>query len=127
MDSEKEASNHYARGNLSLGSRHPLRRDAVALIFIAACWMAAIILVNPIGEFPSVDDWSYLLAVRALVESGEIRFSDWTGANLLSHVAWGSLFALPLGVSYTTLHISTWGRSKGQPLLVFRAKGLGPN
>lgn len=84
-----------------------LSSDFWALQFITACWITAVILVNPLGEFPSVDDWSYAAAVRALVERGEIRFSDWTGVNLLSQVFWGGLFALPFGVSYTALRIST--------------------
>jgi hypothetical protein len=58
-------------------------RDAAALIFIALCWIAAILLVNPIGEFPCVDDWAYLKSVRALVERGEIVLSDWSAPNLI--------------------------------------------
>ena len=69
--------------------------------------MAAIIFVNPLGEFPSVDDWSYVSAVRALVNDGQIKFSDWTATNLISQVFWGALFALPFGASYTVLRIST--------------------
>jgi len=81
--------------------------DSGALLFIAVCWISAVVLVNPLGEFPSVDDWAYLTSVRALVENGEIEFSGWTAANLISQVFWGALFALPFGASYTTLRIST--------------------
>ena len=84
-----------------------LSNDSAALLFIALCWITAIILVDPRGEFPSVDDWSYASAVRALVERGEIKFSDWTTPNLISQVWWGALFALPFGASYTALRIST--------------------
>jgi hypothetical protein len=77
------------------------------LIFITLCWIIAIILVNPLGEFPAVDDWAYLTSVRALVEHGELTFSNFAAQNLLSHILWGSLFAFPFGVSYTTLRFST--------------------
>jgi len=81
--------------------------DSAALLLIALCWMSAVILVNPLGEFPSVDDWSYVSTVRALVERGEIELSDWIATNFISQAFWGALFAMPFGVSYTTLRIST--------------------
>src|SRR5688572_26577028 len=84
-----------------------LSGDGAALAFIALSWLTAIILVDPRGEFPSVDDWAYLTSVRALVERGEISFSDWNAANLISQLFWGAVFALPFGVSYTSLRIST--------------------
>jgi hypothetical protein len=92
----------FAEARASLFSR-----DAAALIVISVCWTAAILLVNPIGEFPAVDDWAYLKSVQALVERGEIVFSDWSAPNLITHILWGALFAVPFSVSYTTLRIST--------------------
>ena len=91
----------------ALGFERFTNSDTPALLFIGLCWIIAIILVNPIGEFPSVDDWSYVSAVRVLVERGEIKFSDSTATNLISQVFWGAFFALPFGVSYTALRIST--------------------
>jgi hypothetical protein len=92
----------FAEARASLFSR-----DAAAYIFISVCWIAAILFVNPIGEFPSVDDWAYLKSVQALVERGEILLSDRSAPNLITHLLWGALFAVPFGVSYTTLRIST--------------------
>jgi hypothetical protein len=81
--------------------------DISAMSFITICWILAVILVNPIGEFPSVDDWAYVWSVRSLVEHGEFRFHPWTAPNLISQVLWGALFAFPFGVSYTALRVST--------------------
>ncbi len=81
--------------------------DAAALLFVSIAWIIAIILVNPIGEFPVVDDWAYLGSVRGIVERGELVFSDFAAQNLLSHLLWGSLFALPFGASYTALRFAT--------------------
>jgi len=101
------SANQFLERRLASSGGRILSHDSGALLFIALCWIAAVILVNPIGEFPSDDDWSYVSAVRALVERGEISFSDWTSPNLISQVLWGALFALPFGASYTTLRIST--------------------
>ncbi len=82
-------------------------QDAAALLCITVSWTVAVAIVNPLGEFPAVDDWAYLISVRTLVEQGELRLSDFASQNLVSHLLWGSLFAWPFGVSYTTLRMST--------------------
>lgn len=81
--------------------------DSIFLLLIALIWVTAVLLVNPIGDFPLNDDWAYASAVRTLVESGELRLSDWTGANLIAQVLWGALFCLPFGFSFTALRLST--------------------
>jgi Dolichyl-phosphate-mannose-protein mannosyltransferase len=70
-------------------------------------WLIMIMLVNPVGDFPLNDDWAYGYSVRALVEHGELRFSGWTATNLLGQVAWGALFCVPFGFSFTALRLST--------------------
>jgi len=94
--------------------------DTSAICFITICWILAVVLVNPIGEFPSVDDWAYVWAVRSLVEHGEFRLHPWTAPNLLSQVLWGALFAFPLGATYTTLRASTLVAALLGALAVFR-------
>ncbi len=66
-----------------------------------------IILVNPIGNFPLNDDWSYGKAVQSVVEHGEFKLFGWTATNLISQVYWGALFCLPFGYSFTALRFST--------------------
>jgi hypothetical protein len=83
------------------------KADSICLLLIALIWVTAVLLVNPIGDFPLNDDWAYGSAVRTLVETGELRLSDWTGANLIAQVVWGALFCLPLGFSFTALRLST--------------------
>lgn len=82
-------------------------RDGVCLLVLAASWVLASVLVNPVGQFPISDDWAYYGSVRALVMEGRIWFSDWGGMNLFSHVLWGALFAALFGLDYTVLRIST--------------------
>ncbi len=81
--------------------------NGYALFVIAQCWLVTLVVVNPIGDFPIIDDWAYLVSVRSVIEHGRFEYSDWTAANLVSQIAWGALFAWPFGVSYTVLRFST--------------------
>jgi 4-amino-4-deoxy-L-arabinose transferase-like glycosyltransferase len=77
------------------------------LLALAGLWIAAICVVNPIGDFPLNDDWSYAQPVRSLVEEGRIHFCGWTSMPLVSQVLWGALFCIPAGFSFTALRFST--------------------
>ena len=58
-------------------------------------------------EFSVLDDWAYYASVKALVEHGQLVFSNWTATNLISQIAWGAMFAIAFGTSYTVLRFST--------------------
>ncbi len=81
--------------------------ETYPLILIIQVWAVALVLINPLGNFPIADDWAYLPSVKALVEHGQLVYSNWTAPNLVSQIAWGALFALPFGTSYTVLRLST--------------------
>jgi hypothetical protein len=83
------------------------RVDVALLLAIAAVWIALVVVVNPIGEFPLDDDWAYVLPVKGLLESGTIRFTDWNAVSLIAQAFWGALFSWPVGFSITALRIST--------------------
>ena len=70
-----------------------------ALIFLL--WLIALLLVNPLGDFPLNDSWSYGKAVHNLVEDGEFRLGKFTGMPLLTQVLWGSLWCEIFGFSFT--------------------------
>lgn len=78
--------------------------DISIFIFI---WIVTISIVNPIGNFPLNDDWSFALTVKHLLDHGYFRPTDWASMTQLTNTLWGSLFCLPLGFSFTTLRIST--------------------
>ncbi len=84
-----------------------LPADGYALLLILQVWVVALIVIDPVGDFPIADDWAYFSSVKALVEHGRLVYSDWAAANLVSQFAWGTIFALPFGLSYTVLRIST--------------------
>jgi Dolichyl-phosphate-mannose-protein mannosyltransferase len=81
--------------------------DKAVVILLAAVWLAMIILVNPIGNYPLNDDWAYGWSVMTLLKQGGFQLSDWTAVNLLSQVIWGALFCIPFGFSFTALRVST--------------------
>lgn len=70
-------------------------------------WIIAIVLINPIGEFPLNDDWSFAIAVRNFLALGSFKPTDWTGMTLFSQVLWGALFGKIWGFSHSILRIST--------------------
>lgn len=82
------------------------RRGKEFFLFLLV-YLAAVLLVNPSGEFPLNDDWAYAKVVKHFLETGEILFSDWQGMTLLSQLLWGTLFCLPFGFSFLALRIST--------------------
>ena len=77
------------------------------LLVLTALWCLAIILVNPIGNFPLNDDWSYGLTVKFLHEHGDFRPAGWTCMTYISEALWGDLFCLPAGFSFTAVRFST--------------------
>jgi hypothetical protein len=81
--------------------------DLYPLLVILQAWVGMLVVINPLGNFPVVDDWAYFASVKALVEHGQLVFSNWTATNLISQIAWGAIFAFVFGTSYTVLRIST--------------------
>ena len=98
-------------------------------IALTLMWLAAVLLVNPSGNFPITDDWSYGYAVKALVARHEWRLSDWTSVPLATQVVWGALFCLPAGFSFLALRVSTlvlaWASGIGMYRLT-RVAGAAP-
>ena len=74
---------------------------------LSIIWILSIILVNPRGDFPLNDDWSYGLAVKNLIDYGGYYPTPWTSMPLISQVLWGWLFCVPSGFSFTALRFST--------------------
>jgi len=91
--------------------RKPVRRigrgDAAMLAMLVTIWGLVVLAIDPAGDFPLNDDWSYGLAVKYLVVDGHLRFTDWLSLPLITQVLWGALFTLPLGFSFTALRFST--------------------
>lgn len=74
---------------------------------LALLWMASILIVNPIGEFPLNDDWAFARGVYNLLEKGQLILGDWPAITLVAQLFWGALFCKIFGLSLTVLRIST--------------------
>ncbi|MCF6291491.1 MAG: glycosyltransferase family 39 protein [Desulfobacterales bacterium] len=79
-----------------------------APVFLLCClWLVMVVAVNPVGDFPLNDDWSYGETVRILIEEGRFHLTGWVSMPLIAQVGWGALFCLPTGFSFTSLRLST--------------------
>lgn len=77
------------------------------LCILGLVWVALIIAIHPLGNFPLNDDWVYGLAVKSVLENGYYQFPSPSSANVGPMVYWGALFCLPGGFSFTALRLST--------------------
>lgn len=65
------------------------------------------IIVNPIGDFPLNDDWSYGKALYYSI-TDTYTIGNFGAMTLFTHLIWGMLFVKIFGFSFTVLRISTF-------------------
>jgi hypothetical protein len=75
-------------------------------LILSAIFIFAELIVNPIGDFPLNDDWSYGKSVHYL-EQGDYTIGSFGAMSLFTHLMWGALFVKIFGFSFTVLRIST--------------------
>jgi len=85
----------------------PRWRPCWPLAAVIAIFTIVVIMVNPLREMPIKDDWAYALTVRTLVQTGEYHLHDWSAPNLIFQAYYGSLFVRLLGMSFSSLRLST--------------------
>jgi hypothetical protein len=84
-----------------------LQGTLLDFLLIALLWSIAVFLVNPVGEFPLNDDWSWSMTAKRLAEGHGYQPGSWSEMTLFTHALWGALFCLPSGFSFTALRYST--------------------
>jgi hypothetical protein len=84
-----------------------MRSDVGWLAFLIALWILMSALVNPVGDFPLNDDWTYALAVKSILQIGRFALPSSATTNTFAQAYWGALFCLPFGFSFTALRFST--------------------
>lgn len=83
------------------------RREAFAVAAAtAAAWVVLIILMNPRGEFPMMDDWIYQRMVAAWIADGRLAIPDVTQMVAVGHVALGVAIARLAGLSFEALRLA---------------------
>ena len=101
----KKPAAFSATAGAAMGQKRPSERPVIAMLIIA--WILLACLVNPVGNFPLNDDWSYAQSVKVLLEEHRLIYTGWSSMTLFFHVIYGALFCLPFGFSFTALRIST--------------------
>jgi hypothetical protein len=76
------------------------------LILLFIIWLIAAVIINPIGEFPFGDDWSFSKPVKYFCETGQIKLTGWSSMTLLAHLFWGIGITEIFGFSHSALRIS---------------------
>lgn len=83
------------------------RSEWRVLLMLTGIWVSLVLLVDPRGNFPMLDDWSYGRSVKHLLEHGVLRYDGWNAPTLFLQVLYGAAFAWPSGFSFETLRLST--------------------
>ncbi|MCF8244659.1 MAG: glycosyltransferase family 39 protein [Saprospiraceae bacterium] len=77
------------------------------LALLALTWLAAMIVINPTGNFPLNDDWAYAKDVWYLSQQGILKLDDWPAMTRLTQIFWGAAFCKVFGFSHEVLRYST--------------------
>ncbi len=77
------------------------------IFFLLALFLAAAFIVNPIGDFPLDDDFSYGKTVKNFYETGILRMHGWFSATEVFQTFVGILFSNMFGFSFTVLRFSS--------------------
>ena len=93
--------------------------DRRAVVLLVAAFVAAVVLVNPIGNFPLNDDWGVGFTTFTLLETGRVELTPFASATAYLQFAWGALWAGVFGPSFTTLRFATLTLSLGATLVTF--------
>ncbi len=81
--------------------------DGRFYLLLSMLWIGLAFLVDPRGEFPLNDDWSYHQAVRFLAEENRLQFNEWQAMSLVAQVFWGGFVCKIFGFSFTVLRCSS--------------------
>src|SRR5690348_12597464 len=70
-------------------------------------FLLAELIVQPFGNYPLNDDWSYAKSVIIMQNENRLDIGDWPAMTLVTHLLWGFAFVKLFGFSFLTLRIST--------------------
>jgi hypothetical protein len=88
-------------------------------IVLVAVFLAAVLIIDPRGDFPLDDDWGVGFTTFTLLETGHVQFTPFASATAYLQFAWGALWAAAFGPTFTVLRLSTLALSLGSTLLMF--------
>ncbi|HEX6641069.1 MAG TPA: glycosyltransferase family 39 protein [Thermoanaerobaculia bacterium] len=94
-------------------------RSSAAPVVLIAVFLAAVLVVDPRGNFPLDDDWGVGFTTFTLLQTGRVQFTPFASATAYLQFAWGALWAALFGETFTVLRLATLTLSLGSTLLAF--------
>ncbi|HYO77455.1 MAG TPA: hypothetical protein VE010_13420, partial [Thermoanaerobaculia bacterium] len=88
-------------------------------LLLLAAFVAAVIAVDPRGNFPLNDDWGVGYTTFTLARTGEIHFTPFASATAYLQFIWGALWVTLFGESFTVLRFATLTLSLASTLLAY--------
>ena len=73
------------------------------ITLLVSVWVILIAVINPVGEFPFADDFAYAKPVKHLLETGQVRITDWSSMTLVAQIYIGAAVTSVFGFSFTAL------------------------
>lgn len=77
------------------------------LILLIGIFIGCEVVVDPYGDFPLNDDWSYALAIKHFYATGEINPGKFPAMSLCTQILWGYMFTKVFGFTFMALRLST--------------------
>lgn len=87
-----------------IANKPSFRTDAL----ICALILISYILIWPVGDYPILDDWSFVKSLSLLHYDGVLRISEWNPMSAIAHFFWGILFTKVFGFSFTVTKLSVF-------------------
>jgi hypothetical protein len=95
-----------------------VRRNYPCFIILVA-YILCILVVNPKGEFPLNDDWSYTRSAFAFGSGQGLKVDEWAAPSLVGQAIYGGLFVKLIAPSFLVLRLSTLLLSCGIAMLLW--------
>jgi len=75
--------------------------------FLVLAFFIAELIINPLGNFPLNDDWSYVQALKTFYTKDVMFIGTVPAMTLATQIVWGFLFTHAFGFSFFVLRCST--------------------
>lgn len=97
----------------------PFLRKHLPVVLILILYVACIVAVDPRGEFPLNDDWSYTRSAFAFGSGAGMKVDEWSAPSLVGQAFYGGLLTSVFSRTFLTLRISTLLLSCATALLLW--------
>ena len=78
-----------------------------SLLVLAAIYLVCILAVDPRGEFPLNDDWSYTRSAFRLAQDAKLTIDPWAAPSVVGQALYGAALARAFGSKFLVLRLST--------------------